>query len=63
MTPETQTREIGDDGKARIVDVLNRRYRTTLPVEMVESAVAAGFTSWALLQDEANSMQDKDIQP
>jgi hypothetical protein len=38
--------------KQQIVDILNQRYATSLSLEMVEIAVAYGFTSWqALLID------------
>ena len=38
--------------KQRIVSILNRKYGTTLPVEVMEAAVKAGFTSWETLLKE-----------
>ncbi len=39
--------------KDQIVLVLNAQYHTTLSVEIVEIAVAHGFTSWTALQWDA----------
>ena len=39
--------------KARIVDVLNKRYGCTVPIGVVETAILHGFTSWELLAKEA----------
>ena len=46
-----------DDEKARIVHVINRRYSTTVPVDVVDMAVAFGFTTWRQLAAEADSPQ------
>lgn len=42
-----------DVDKPRIVDALNQKYATTLPVGVVEVAVTLGFTSWAALAADA----------
>jgi hypothetical protein len=42
------------EDKQRIVDALNRKYATTLPVDVLEIAVAAGFTSWRTLAADAD---------
>jgi hypothetical protein len=41
------------NNKQQIVDALNRKYACTLPIEVVEMAVSAGFTSWQTLAAEA----------
>lgn len=39
--------------KSRIVEILNRRYGTTLTVEIIEIAVSHGFSTWEALWREA----------
>lgn len=39
--------------KQQIVAVLNEQNRTTLTVDLIEIAVARGFTSWPALRREA----------
>jgi hypothetical protein len=40
--------------KQRIVDALNRKYATTLPIDVVEMSVAIGFASWGTLAADAD---------
>jgi hypothetical protein len=39
--------------KQQIVSVLNKLYNTTLSVELIELAIARGFTSWNALSLDA----------
>ena len=41
------------DDKRRIVAALNRKYGTSVPLELVEIAVASELTTWARLAAEA----------
>lgn len=50
--------EILDDyDKQQIVNTLNKRWVTTLSVEMIEVAVIHNFMSWEALQDEAQKIK------
>lgn len=41
--------------KTRIVKLLNKRYKTSVPLEVMEFAVKVGLSSWAGLKKEADS--------
>jgi hypothetical protein len=43
------------------VDALNRKFATALPVDVVEMAVASGFTSWRTLAADANIDPDAPV--
>jgi hypothetical protein len=59
---------MNDDRKRQIVDALNRKYRTSVPVEVVEVAVALGFTDWTALaadyiEGAANAPEAEEPEP
>jgi hypothetical protein len=45
--------------KPRIVAMLNRKYGTTLSVELFEIAVTHRFTSWEVLAAEADEVPQR----
>jgi hypothetical protein len=52
------------DDKRRIVAAINRRYGTSVPVEVVEMAVASELTTWErLAEEEADCICTEPIHP